>query len=203
VNAPRTTILIVGNSIFNGHNASSAGVAVVSILAQALAVDALAVEFVGSQTDGLGHWHEAHDGMTVQVASTLVANWVRATRPDIFVSGALGINDFYGSAASAQSRNDLEINYRAMLTTVRAISPQTELVMGDVPFNAADPAFSAYINARLRTVCVDLGALFVPTHLTAAQMSDAVHPKDDGHTQLAVDYRGPLKGLLYALGATP
>ena len=148
-----------------------------------------AVRFVGSQASGSlpDPANEGHSGYTIQQIRDGVDSWTAAARPDVVLLH-IGINDYDRGLDTA----DAPARFADLVDRIFADRPgATVLAMGLIPttpglesavapYNAAAKALQAteqQAGNRYRYV--------EPPALTAAEMTDNLHPDDAGYQRMA------------------
>ncbi|WP_212997218.1 SGNH/GDSL hydrolase family protein [Winogradskya consettensis] len=180
-------LLPLGASITHGYG-STDGNGYRGVLYERLTREAgLSVDFVGSQRSGTAPDpdHEGHPGWRIDQIAARADGWLATYHPDIVVMH-LGTNDMIQDYRSATAPDRVV----ALADHIVAADPGvtvyvSSLVCSSVPaVNARIDAFNARLPAL---VAGHYGVVYVDQHavMTAADLSDQVHPTDHGYHKIA------------------
>ncbi|SEG69539.1 Lysophospholipase L1 [Actinacidiphila yanglinensis] len=202
-------IMPLGDSITDGYTPYPGGYRVT--LWQDLAGAGHLVDFVGSQTNGpaeLGdHDHEGHPGWRIDQLDANIVGWLNATDPRTILLH-IGTNDINqdDDVADAPARLSTLIDHilrtkpDVQLFVARIITEQGEPHATMVnTYNAAIPDIVASKGPNVHLV--DMHAA-----LTADDLADGVHPKQEGYDKMAAVWDSALESVpasLQPLPATP
>jgi len=175
-----------------------------SDLWQRFKADGRPVDFVGSQSDGpalLGDKdHEGHGGWRIDQISAQVQGWLTTSRPDVVLL-MIGTNDVIQNfdLAHAPARLSALIdkitatvpNANVFVSTITPLADPAQEARGKA-FNATIPGIVAAKQAQGRHVhLVDQHGV-----MTAAELTDGIHPTNGGYSKMARRWYGTLNGLL-------
>ncbi|MEV5238804.1 FG-GAP-like repeat-containing protein [Streptomyces cinnamoneus] len=188
---PRLSVMPLGDSITLGAG-SSTGNGYRAELRNRLVPHAGNLQFVGS-VRSQGADHEGHSGWQIGGLSENIERWLPAARPNVVLLN-IGTNDMDRNtdAEAAPAR------LGALIDRITSAAPRmTVLVSSLVPnrdaaaqkrvekFNAAVPRLVAERREKgLNVGFVDMGAV------TAADLTDKLHPNDAGFTKMADAFYG-------------
>jgi lysophospholipase L1-like esterase len=156
------------------------------------------IDFVGSQSDGISEDpdHEGHSGYTIDQIGEGIDGWLAQAQPDIILLH-LGINDLdRGHSAGASLR------LVALVDRIHADRPGAGvIVQGLIPTTAGLEEGAQSFNADVRQVAGGHDFAWVePPALTAGEMTDRLHPNDEGYKRLATAYELALQGSPRPIG---
>ena len=185
---PRTIrVMPLGDSITYGIGSTSHG-GYRTALENRLTRAGMRVDFVGSQhagPAGADDDNEGHPGWTIARIHRHVDGWLRTYRPDVVLLHA-GTNDLWRADRAPGAAGRLS----ALIDRIRTDRPRAQIFVAQL-IGSSDPATQARIdryNAAVATVAARKGSL---VHLvdqrgvTAADLTDLLHPRDTGYVKMA------------------
>ncbi|MEU2060974.1 SGNH/GDSL hydrolase family protein [Streptomyces sp. NPDC013455] len=172
------------------------------------------VDFAGPYVDALEPQgdpdYAAISGITIQALAELLPQWVPAARPD-WVLVHIGTNNMYGPEYTAAPGQ-----LRAFVETLRRLAPSAGILLASV-IPSRVPPWQAHIdeyNRHVRRIAQETGGgnrvFFVdmaPALHASPQggddLSDLVHPNDQGYAKMAAVWRDALHAHLPAPAGGP
>jgi len=197
-----TRIMPLGDSITEGGGAYR------TRLWERFQADGHTVDFVGSGSNGpttLGDRdHEGHSGWKIAGLDSSIAGWLATSRPRTVLLH-IGTNDVWQNDNLAQAPARLS----ALIDKIRAGAPAADIFVATIiPF--ADATSEARVQAFNATIpgivdSKDDRVHLVDMHsaLTAADLSDGVHPNAAGNIKMADTWYAALQQVPRTLRAAP
>jgi lysophospholipase L1-like esterase len=175
---------------------------------QRMAAGGFRVDFVGTQFNGpasLGdHDHEGHPGWRIDQIDANIVGWLRATTPHTVLLH-IGTNDVLQNFNLATAPNRLS----TLIDHITATAPTAEVFVATIipigsagqeaagrTFNAAIPGIvQRNVNAGRHVHLVDMHSA-----LTAADLTDGVHPTAAGYDKMAATWFAALRSVAGSIG---
>jgi lysophospholipase L1-like esterase len=165
-------------------------------------------DFVGSQSNGPAslwdHDHEGHPGWRIDQIDANVVGWLRTYKPHTVLLH-IGTNDILQSYNVSTAPNRLS----ALIDHITATSPSTEVFVAQIiplgwssgdarvqTFNSAIPAIvKSKANSGKHVHLVNMHSA-----LTAADLTDSVHPTAAGYDKMAAVWYSALRSVAGSIG---
>lgn len=184
------------------------------------------VEWVGSATDNLGFHHEGHSGYHITMVALALNKWLADAQPDIVLL-QIGTNDMGAQhmvdAGTTAARNGPAAQLDGLVKQIFLRAPNVALVLAQIPPMTqydpqpiTDPTQKAAVAAELALAVPhynDAIPAIVETYkkqgrrialvdmfhaLSVADLTDGVHPNDEGFAKMADTWYPALVAMLDA-----
>jgi lysophospholipase L1-like esterase len=203
-------VMPLGDSISTGVGMPEYGGYRVELWNKAV-TDGLAIDFVGSQTDGPAtlpdRQHEGHSGARIDGISAGVNSWLTNSNPDVVLL-LIGTNDIWQNT----DLQNAPARLGALIDQILSRKPGVAIVVSSIPrwsdsvqnakviaYNAAIPGIVSERQALGHRV------LYVDSYeaLMLSDLQDGVHPNETGYAKMAEVWYAALRPLLLSTPVTP
>ncbi|KAM3116138.1 PA14 domain-containing protein [Phormidesmis sp. 146-33] len=168
--------------------------------------DRLAIDFVGSRSDGYDgsgtlsdRDHEGHPGDTIDVITSRIGTFLNTGQPDV-VMLMLGTNNAWGSDTPAQMATKLGV----LIDRITSSSPDVTVLVSSIPPVRPETSFGGAVTAQKainynnlipnviatrqaagqRVRFVDMRALLTVNDITAPPLDVGLHPNVNGYSKI-------------------